>query len=200
MSSTPPPVWLQYASIFIAFSSLFVSGLTLLLQRRDKRPRLKTVEEIHQDSIHDGQRKRLCSYRVANSGSVSIQLLDLRLVLSQTYEDKHINNLLVGLARRWLKDVRRRLLPYREERLPRIQKADWANLREGEVGLPHIIEPGGRVRLSVLAAEMDQMLSNAGFDGRTRYKVAVVSASGKRYMTRGIVSVSSDRPRLPADP
>ena len=34
------PVWLQYLTTFIAVLALFLSGLSLFLQRRDKKPKL----------------------------------------------------------------------------------------------------------------------------------------------------------------
>lgn len=185
---TPPPVWIQYATTFIAVLGLLLSFANLYLQRRDKHPRLKVTEESY-SAYDQGAYKQLHSFRVVNIGSVNVRLTDVRIVLSQTYEIRSFS----GWLNRYT-TARLRLSRRRETPIPKIKEEGWSDLRDGEVDLPHSVEPGERVRLTVETEVLDNILETAGFRSFTTYKVAVVDTLDKRHTTYGTAVLKSKEP------
>jgi hypothetical protein len=66
---------LQYATTFIALAAFILAVLSLYLQRKDKRPRLKVTTEFYL-AIHF----RVLSCQVVNVGGVAVQLVALYLI------------------------------------------------------------------------------------------------------------------------
>lgn len=185
---TPPPVWIQYATTVIAVLGLLLSFVNLYLQRRDKYPRLKVTQESY-SAHYQGAYKQLHSFRVVNVGSVNVRLMDVRIVLSQTYQIRSFS--------RWLNrftTTRLLLSRRRETPIPKIEEEGWSDLRDGEVDLPHSVEPGERVRLTVDTEVLNNILETAGFRSFAQYKVAVVDTLNKRHTTYGSSVLKSEEP------
>jgi hypothetical protein len=164
--------------------------VTLILQQSDKRTRLSVTQEYH-NAYHGEEHKFLHSYRVVNTGSVNVQVVALRLVVSQSYNSNRLGTRRThGLRRLWLRFRRRREVP-----LPKIEQEGWSGLREGEVNLPHNIGPGDRVRLTVETETLQNILENAGLRGCfVDYKIAVVDTLNRRHNTYGGLPFTWDTP------
>jgi hypothetical protein len=76
------PGWLQYTTTFIALAALALSGLSLYLQRKDKRPRLRVTRE----ESYFANQVHLESCRVVNDGRVAVQVVAIHLITSHGNE------------------------------------------------------------------------------------------------------------------
>ena len=77
------PTWLQYASPLIASIGLVLACLSLWLQRRDKRPRLKIQHKTAMLTSGPHLSEPWAQFHVANSGERTITVTSVHLLLGK---------------------------------------------------------------------------------------------------------------------
>jgi hypothetical protein len=155
------PTWLQYASPLIASLGVVLACLSLWLQRRDKRPRLRIQHKTAMLTSGPHVSEPWAQFHVANSGERTITVTSMHLLLGK------------GL------------------RIPIVGFNDKMLDKEGNlsfISFPCQLTAGESVSLLTELRPLAKQLRSMDHDPKAKFKIEVTDATDKRYTKRSRIN------------